>query len=112
MIEHDPDFSLKLNRSFLEMKNKHNLILAEFMVWHCLVAMAVSSYGQHQVKSAVNTAAIIGSTRLSRETVRRCLISLQKKKLADKVGTGWIPIGDTLMTRFGSMSADEGHFAA
>lgn len=112
MIEHDPEFSLKLNHSFLEMKDKYNLILAEFIVWHCLVAMAVASYGRHQVKSAVNTSALIENTRLSRETVRRCLIGLQKKKLAEKIGTGWIPTGDTLMTRLDRVVGEDGVCAA
>lgn len=91
MIQHEPDFSLKLNQSFLDMRERYNLLLAEFIVWHALVGLAVTNYGRQQVRAAVNTATIIEGTRLSRETVRRCLIGLQKKKLAEKVGTGWIP---------------------
>jgi hypothetical protein len=91
MIQHEPDFSLKLNQSFLELKERYNLLLAEFIVWHALVGLAVSQYGSQQVRAAVTTATIIENTRLSRETVRRCLLGLQKKKLATKIGSGWIP---------------------
>ena len=91
MIQHEPDFSLKLNQSFLEMRERYHVLLAEFIVWHALVGLAVTHFGRQQVRAAVNTATIIENTRLSRETVRRCLIGLQKKKLVEKVGTGWIP---------------------
>ena len=87
----DIDYAIQSVIQFNAAAEKHDLAPNEYIVWHALVA-ACSTMGERSdyYYYAVSTADVVRQIRMQRETVRRCLMNLEAKQLAKRIGDRWI----------------------
>ena len=87
----DIDYAIQSVIHFNAAAEKHDLAPNEYIVWHALVA-ACSTMEERSdyYYYAVSTADVVRQIRMQRETVRRCLMKLEAKQLAKRIGDRWI----------------------
>lgn len=84
------EFSRRLTVSYQHALRDHALLPAEFLVYHALVAQSSREINGQPAFFSVKGADLHKAMGMSRETVRRSLLSLKTKKLVKRIAEGWL----------------------
>lgn len=93
-VSYEPPSPVHVTKYFNEFVDHCSVTPIEYLVWHALVLACTKASGTQAITISVSLGEVADNINLHREQVRRALVKLKERRLAQQLGSTWIYLVD------------------